>query len=106
MTVRFSALVYDLYPIFTLVSPSYTLQSVAYNIRDPTAAYLRPPLLTSEEWDKECAEHATDDSVAPALPLIPVAIDGFEGLNARMDAQDAQVKEFLKSSEASAILGR
>lgn len=81
-------------------SPSpYTLQSVAHNVRDPTAAYLKPPLLTQQEWDSEIAVHATDESCVPPLPLVPVAVDGFDGVNERMDSQDANVKDFAKLAE-------
>lgn len=81
------------------------MQAVAYNVRDPTSAYLRPPLLTQEEWDTHCAAHGSDDSTTPPLPLIPVPLDGFDGVGARMDAQDAQVKEFARSAEVSPVAG-
>ena len=74
-------------------------QAVAHNIRDTTAAYLKPPLLSPEEWSRECAANAVDAACVPPQPLIPVVLDGFDGLAARMDAQDEQSTAFLQAAE-------
>lgn len=54
-------------------------------------------MLTQNEWDNACADVATVDASAP--PLVPVVLDGFGGLNLRLDVQDSQVQEFLKAAE-------
>ena len=75
------------------------LQAVAHNIRDTTAAYLKPPMMSAEEWARECAVSPMDASCSPPQPLIPVVIDGFDGLRARMDAQDEQGAAFLRAAQ-------
>lgn len=67
------------------------MQKILYNVRDPAAA--RDPLLTPEEWERELAERRYDEDCDPRVELMPVAIDGFVGLQKRVDAQEKGLTE-------------
>ena len=78
--------------------PPPLAQAIAYNLRDAQAAYTKPPLMTQEEWDTEMAARGRDETI------VPVAIDGFDGLLARMEGQDKQITSFAKDTEVSSAL--
>lgn len=63
-----------------------------YNIKDPCAS--RDPMITPEEWEREMSENRYDEDCNPRVEIMPVALDGFTGLKARMDAQARAIDEF------------